>query len=493
MKWQKTHVGLRCCLLFFLGVSAHTIRAQDEPQQQPPQQPQEPAPDESAPKPAARSIPGSDQDQDQAQNPNVDTNAIQPDETPLTGLQNATVGLPEIRHSYWVPGVQYGAFLQSNAYGSSSSSWYAQNYVAGNLSLLEAWPRSTLTVNYSGGAFFSSNSAATGGSNGSYQVLSASQRIQFGRWLIQLADSFSYLPQTSFGFGGGTNLGLPGVGGTLGTAAPGLGNAYIPNQSIFGVGPVYSNAPLVQATYSFSRRSSLTASGSYGILNYIDPGNVNTNSVILGLGYNYAISKYNTIGLVYFFSSFQYPGLPEAYGNHVASVAYGRNVTGRLAFRLMGGPQISTFRIPIGNSTHQVGEFIYASLTYSLKNGGISAYYTHSLNGGSGVLVGSTLDQVNLTLSRQLTRVWSGNINFGYAHNGEVASGQIGTPTYDSWYAGGGVFRPIGKNMHFGVAYMGNLGSSHTSGCTGTGCSSSDSFQTITVNVQWHTRPFVLR
>jgi hypothetical protein len=488
MKWQKMRFGLCCCLLFLLGVGVQALRAQDQPQQ--PQQ--EPTPDESAPKPAARSIPATDQDQ-QEQNPNVDTNAIQPDETPLTGLQNATVGLPEIRHSYWVPGVQYGAYLQSNPYGASSSGWYAENYVAGNLTLLEAWPRSTLTVNYSGGAFFSSNNTATGGSNGSYQVLSASQSIRLGRWLIQLADHFSYLPQTSFGFGVGTNLGVPGIGGGLGTATPGLGNAYIPNQSIYGVGPVYSNAPLVQATYAFSRRSSITASGSYGILNYIQPGNINTNSVILGLGYNYALSKYNTIGLVYFFSSFQYPGLPEAYGNHVASVAYGRNLTGRLALRLMGGPQISTFRIPIGNATHQVGEFVYATATYRLKNGGISAYYTHALNGGSGVLVGSTLDEVNLTLSRQLTRAWAGNINFGYAHNGEVASGQIGIPTYDSWFAGGGVSRPIGRNVNFGVAYIGNLGSSHTSGCTGTGCNSSDSFQTITINVQWHTRPFVLR
>jgi hypothetical protein len=492
MKWQKMRFGLCCYLLFFMGLCTLPVRGQDEPQQQPPQQPQQPTPDDSSPKPAARSIPAADQDQDQ-QNPNVDTNAIQPDETPLTGLQDATVGLPEIRHSYWVPGVQYGAYLQSNPYGTSSSGWYAENYVAGNLTLLEAWPRSTLSINYSGGAFFSTNSSASGGSNGSYQELSAKQHFRFGRWLIQLADNFSYLPQTSFGFGGGTNLGVPGVGGSLGTATPGLGSSYIPNQSIYGVGPAYSNAGLAQITYAISPRSSITASGSYGFLNYINPGNINTNSIIGGLGYNYAISKSSTIGLVYFYSSFQYPGLPEAYGNHVASVAYGRNITGRLALRLMAGPQISTFRIPIANTNHEVGEFIYGGLTYALKSGSISAYYNHSLNGGSGVLVGSTLDQVSLSFSHRLTQAWSGNLNFGYAHNGEVASGQIGIPTYDSWYAGGGLSRPIGRNMHLGIAYMGNIGSSHTTGCTGTGCSSSASFQTVTVSIQWHTRPFVLR
>jgi hypothetical protein len=479
MNRRKLSLGA-FCLLFFFGLSLQASWAQDEPQQQPTT--------DEPPKPAARSIPApGDQDD---QNPNVDPNALQPDFTPLTGLQDAGLGMPEIRHSYWVPGLQYGAYLESNPYGSSSSGWYVDNYVAGNLTLLEAWSRSTLTLNYSGGGYFSAGSS---GGSGSYQELAFSQVYHGERWLLHIADYFSYLPQSAFGFGVGTNLGVPGVGGALGGAGTqGLGNSYIPNQSIYGVGPAYSNAVLVQATYLLSRRSSITVSGSYGLLNYVDPGNINTNSIIGGLGYNYALSRADTIGVVYFFSSFHYPGQPEAYGNHVASLAYGRKLTGRLALRLLGGPQITTFRIPIGTATSQVGAYFYGSLNYTLRNGGISANYNHSLNGGSGVLVGSTLDEVTVNLNRRLTRVWSGNINFGYAHNGEVASGLIGVPTYDSWFAGGGVNRPIGRNLNFAVAYQGNIGSTHNSSCTGASCSSNNSFQTVTVNFQWHTRPFVL-
>jgi hypothetical protein len=475
MNLNKTVLGAGF-LFFSLTLCVQSARSQDEPQQ---------TPSDQNPKPAARSIPGVDDQDDQ--NPNVDPNALQPDFTPLTGLQNATLGMPEIRHSYWVPGLQYGAYLQSNPYGSNSSGWYVDNYVAGNLSLLEAWSRSTLTLNYSGGAFFSSN-----GGDGSYQELAFGQTYHGNRWTIHVADYFSYLPQTSYGFGGGTNLGIPGVGGSLGVTVPGLGNSYIPNQSIFGTGPVYSNGALVQASYALSRRSSITVSGSYGILNYINAGNIDTNSVIGGLGYNYQISPADTIGVVYFFSAYHYPGLPQAYGNHVASLAYGRKITGRLAMRILGGPQITTFRVPIGTSTSQIGAYVYASLNYGLKNGGISANYSHSLSGGSGVLVGSTLDEVNLTLNRRLTRVWSGSLNFGYAHNGEVASGLLGVPTYNSWFAGGGLNRPIGRNMNFAVVYQGNIGSSHDPSCTGASCSPTDSYQTVTVNLQWHTRPFVL-
>jgi hypothetical protein len=462
-------------LLLSLSLGVQVSRAQDEPQQ---------TPSDQNPKPAARGIPGVD-DQDE-QNPNVDPNALQPDFTPLTGLQNATLGMPEIRHSYWVPGLQYGAYLQSNPYGSNSTGWYVDNYVAGNFTLLEAWSRSTLTLNYSGGGFFSSN-----GGDGSYQELAFGHTYHGNRWTLHLGDYFSYLPQTSFGFGAGTGLGVAGVGGSFG-GTPGLGNGYIPDQSIYGVGPVYSNAALVQVSYALSRRSSITLSGSYGILNYIDPGNINTTSVIGGLGYNYQISPADTVGVAYFFSSYHYQGLPQAYGNHVASLAYGRKITGRLAMRILGGPQITTFRIPIGTTTQQLGAYVYASANYALRNGGIAANYNHSLNGGSGVLVGSTLDEVNITANHRITRVWSGNLNFGYAHNGEVASGMLGTPTYDSWFAGGGVNRPFGRYVNFAVVYQGNIGSSHSGSCTGGSCTNNNSFQTVTVNFQWHTRPFVL-
>ena len=186
-------------------------------------------------------------------------------------MQNATLGSPEIQHSYWVPGVQYSGTIQSGGYGTSnSSSWTMNNYLIGNLSLLKAWSRSQLAVNYSGGGFFSTDSAL---GNGAYQQLALAQTFQWNRWAMQILDQFSYLPQSGFGFGGGTNLGVPGVGGSIGPTIPGMGTSYVPNQSIFGgVGPQYSNAAAVQVTYATSPRGSITASGSYGITEFRGSG-----------------------------------------------------------------------------------------------------------------------------------------------------------------------------------------------------------------------------
>jgi hypothetical protein len=480
MKLLKTMFSVMLLASVFFPGASLLWAQQDEPMPVP----------EDKPKPAARTNPLSAGESDSQENPNVDPNALQDDYTPLTGMQNTTLGIPEIRHSYWVPGIEYGANIQSNNYSQpNSSGWYVDNYVAGNVSLLEAWSRDTLLLNYSGGAFFSTNNS-TG--NSQYQQLSASNVYRGNRWLFQLFDNFSYLPQTSFGFGGGTNLGVPGVAG-VGTVIAGAGNAYVPNQSIYaGLGPRYSNFGGVQATYYLSRRSSITVSGAYGQLHFIDPGNIDTDSIVGTIGYNYAVNRYDTIGLVYSFCAFRYPGLPEAYGNHTASVAYGRKITGRLALRLMGGPQITTFRIPVGSQTQQISGYFNANLTYGFKSGALSLGYIHTLSGGSGVVVGSSLDQITVSANRKLTRVWSGNLNFGYAHNGTVNSGVTSVPTYNSYYAGGGVTRPIGRYLNFAVAYTGSIGSTNQPGCTGTGCNPTNLYHTVTVNFQWHTRPFIL-
>jgi len=446
------------------------------------------------PKPAARAYPIPIIDLGDQQDDNgVRDNGLQPDMTPLTGVQNATLGAPGMRHSYWVPGLQYGSTIQSNGYNQpSSSGWYATNYLIGNVSLLEAWSRSQLAVNYSAGGYFSTNSTV---GNGNYQQLALSQTFQWNRWLVQILDQFSYLPQGQFGFGGGTNLGIPGVAGVLNPPIPGLGGNIVPNQSIYAAtGPRYSNAGVIQGTYEISPRGSITASGSYGILHFVDLGNVDNNSVGGSLGYNYLISREDTVGVLYRFSNYQYPGQPQAFGDNIVNVAYGRKITGRLALQLYGGPEFTTFRVPTGTQSSRLGGNANTNLTYGFEDGSLSAGYFHGVNGGSGVFTGSTVDQVNFVASRRLGRVWSANFNFGYAHNRAVVnSTQAGIPTYNTWFVGGGMNRPIGRDLNFAISYTADIYGSNQSGCSGTTCSTNQTSNYITLSFQWHTRPYVLR
>src|SRR6202023_3805119 len=85
--------------------------------------------------------------------------------------------------------------------------------------------------------------------------------------------------------------------------------------------------------------------GSYGLLRFVEPGNIDSNDTIFSAGYSYAVTKSDTVGLLYRFSDYRYLGDPQAIGDHVAQVAYGRKVTGRLALQLFIGPEITTFRL----------------------------------------------------------------------------------------------------------------------------------------------------
>jgi len=472
---MRKFVGMCITLSLILLTGARPLRAQDE----------QPPPGGNKPKPAGSTYPipaidaGGQQDQD---------NKLVPDMTPLTGIQNPTLGSPGIQHSYWVPGIQWSGTIQSNSYNQTQNSgWLMNNYFLGNVSLLKAWTRSTLSLNYSAGGFVTTDSSQ---GNGYYQQLALSQSFVWSRWQVQLLDQFSYLPQSSFAFGGAGGLGTPGIGGPLGPVIPGMGNGNVPNQSIYAsIGPRYSNSSAVQVTYQTSPRGSITMSGSYGLLNFVDAGNVDNNSITASIGYNYALNREDTIGVFYRFGAYHYNGQPQANGDHSFNVAYGRKITGRLALQLYGGPDFTTSRIPINGETLIYGFRGGANLQYAIQNGSLGLGYTHGVSGGSGVLVGSTSDQLNANLTHGITRVWSGQLNVGYSHNAPI--GTSAQPSFNSWTVGGGLNRPIGRNADFGISYNANIADYGLTGCTGI-CANNQTTHYININFQWHARPFVL-
>lgn len=471
-------------LFFVLCLAAPALHAQGDPQE----------PAQEKPKPAGATpypIPAMGDQQDE-ENPN---NGMTPDTTPLTGVQEPTLGSPELRHSYWQSGLQWAGSIQSNSYNQTpNSSWLINNFIAGNLSLLKAWNGSQLSVNYSAGGYISSDSTQ---GNGYYQQLAFAQSFQWRRMSIQLLDQFSYLPQSSFGFGGGTGFGFPGTGGPLGPVIPGIGNGYVPNQGIYAaIGDRYSNTASVQITYQTTPRGSITLSGTYGILNYVQAGNVDNDTLTGTIGYNYLLTHEDSIGVFYRFNALHFPGQPEAYGDHSVNAAYGRKLTGRLALQLYGGPDFTTSRLTAtgamgGPTTHGVNAGV--SLTCGFGRGGLSVGYNHSIFGGSGVLTGSTGDFLNFNAYRQLGRIWSGHINMGYSRNAPITSVPgTASQTFNTWNAGGGVSRAVGRSASLAIAYNAIPADYGLAGCMGTACSSSQIYQYVTISVQWHTRPFVL-
>jgi len=449
--------------------------------------------DNSKPRPAAREYPPVIQGlgEPDSHGDQGSTSNLNPDTRPLTGVQNPTLGTPGIRHSYWLPGFQYANTVRSSALNQATSlDWNTTSLITGNLSVLETWSRAQLAVNYSGGASISSDSAQ---GNSQFQQLGLIEMFDWGRWQLHFLDQFSYLPETQFGFGAATGLSIPGVAGPLAPPLPGLQSSYIPNQNIFTTfGPRYSNAFATQVAYTVSRRGSITAAGTYGILRFVEAGNIESNNANLNVGYDHVLTSADTLGVQYRFSGYRYLGNPQAINDQVVQFMYGHKISGRIALQLFGGPDVTTLRVPINNSTNRVSGSGGASLTCALNRGSMALSYDHGISGGSGVFAGAITDQLQFSLARQLSREWAANLNVGYSRNGSVVS-PASSQIYNSWYLGGGLSRPFGRNADFTIGYTAQIQASNQAVCAAGTCSTNFTLQQITLGLRWHPRPFVLR
>lgn len=471
-RWTTLLAG--CATMAFLGLVCARANAQD------------PSTPEEGPKPAARAYPPLGQTPEDQPSPDQ----LLPDSRPLTGVQNQTLGQVESPHSYWEPGFQYSNTIQNSLPGEMNSGWSSTNYLAATVSLLEEWRRSQLALNYSGGGTFSTDKTL---GNGYFHQFGASQTFQWARWQVQFLDQFSYIPDSEFGFGAGTSLGVPGGGINPGTPQTGLSGNY---QTLFtAAGPRYNNNFTSQVVYQLSPRTSVNVSGTYGVLRFIDPGNIDTNTAGASAGYNYLLTKEDTMGVQYRFSHYDYLGEQQGINDQVFSFVYGKKITGRLALKLFGGPDITTFKVPIGNVSRQTSASGGANLTYQFSRVFTNLSFNHGVTAGSGVFAGSETDVIQGTVSRQLSRVWHGQANFGFARNRTIVSNAAqSAQAFNSWFAGAGVGRPFGPNANFSIAYSANVQTGGTvSGCAIPGCNSTYTQHQITMNFQWHTRPLVLR
>ncbi len=448
------------------------------------------------PKPAARvllplpDLNGGQQDDSQA------NETMQPDRGPVGGVQSPTLGTSALRHSYWIPGIQYGNTSQSSNFNNTSStqkaSWTTTSYFTGNFSLLEAWGHGQFGANYSGGGFFSTDSQQ---GNGHYHQLASAFELDERRWQLLIMEQFHYLPQSAFGFGGATALGVPGITGALSVTMPGIQQVFAPGESVYtATGPRYSSDAAAQLSYSVSRRGTITVAAVYGFLRFSNPANTNNDTEILNAAYTYAITRKDYISGIYRFTAFRFPGNPEALGDHAIQLMYGRRITGRISLNLAGGPDITTFRVPVNGVKQSISGSGIASLAYAFRVSTIRLSYSHGVGSGGGLIAGSSTDQFIATLNRPLGRAWTSSLNFGFVRNSQLVSiKSLSSPNFNSYSAACALSRPLSGGTGLSIGYQAQFQASNGLLCTTPGCQTNQTTHQIQVSFQWHAPAQVLR
>jgi hypothetical protein len=441
--------------------------------------------------------------------------SVQLDENPpISGLDQPSLEPRLAARSFLLPGVIVSQSVDSNIENTTgNTAIHGVTRALGTLTLERLWSKYATAVDYLGGdAFFSGNSRG----NTLIQELQAYQRIAWRTGQLSVRDSFSYLPEGSFGYAtyggaGSYQSGLPfsGPGGGLSGGGFGAGGFFGGGQfGSLGQAPRITNTVLAEAIQSLSRRSSVTVAGSYSLTHFTN----NLTETINGLpteltlinsrqtsaqaAYDYQVGRHDQVGVLYGFQHFQYPLLSAGdFTAHIWQLLYGHRISGRMDLTLGGGPELIILRNPLSPDTRQLSGSGRASLRYRLRKGEVTLSYTRFTTSGSGIFVGAKSDVARISLSQPLSRLWDAIVDVGYAHNSRIQpGGGVTTATsYGYVYAGAAAHRKLGRNFDFFLSYQFNDLAFSSSFCTTTGpCSRTSQRHVATVGLDWHPRPIRL-
>jgi hypothetical protein len=351
-----------------IGVCAAQAQQQSPPDQS--QQPQQPEQQQGAeqPIPAYKSPLASQADNGDNLNGLTE---LGPDDRPLTGIQDLSLGVPLDRHSYWQPHAEVDFVGDSEPPESNVGGWTAWSTVIGGVDVHRYSGNSQLTFDYLGGGVFS-----TGGGvgNGIIQDANFDAQFTFRRWTLTLIDELRYTPELAFG-----NIGFGGISTTIGFP---IGLPFGGDQTILNAfGQRLTNTTAVQADVKLSHRSSLTFSGGYSELYFFDQDLLNSTEIYAQAGYNHQLTKLDSVGVSYVYNGFRYSNFAQSIDTHTVLLSYGRRVTGGLAFQIAAGPQYAMFATGLScgttvtacGSTNELLWSLNTTLSYQLERTGFFA------------------------------------------------------------------------------------------------------------------------
>ena len=247
----------------------------------------------------------------------------------------------------------------------------------------------------------------------------------------------------------------------------------------------------------------MTFVGAYTLEHYFDDNLLNFDSGTFQAGYNYLLSRKDTIAVSYSFAAYRYSNVDQSLNLNTIQASYARRVTGKLAFQISAGPQFASSTFPITNSTStatsgttstsQLYWTLNTALQYQLRRSSISASYNHGVTGGSGVLAGAETDVVTGSFNDQVARTFNVGFTAGYSRNKgfAVASGtsESEAQDYSYWFAGVSVAHPIGRSLDIFANYQLQYQNANTTGCVGSTCSTNITRNQIMFGLNLHKQP----
>jgi hypothetical protein len=431
---------------------------------------------------------------------------------PISGLDMPNLEPHAAPLSYLQPGVHLSQSVDSNIENTlGGSGIHTITDALGSLELQRLWSHYDLALDYLGGvAYYNVNGLGLK----QIEELGLDQKINWKRGQLSLRDAFSYQPEGTFGssYGsvGSTGAALGGQGMFFGGGALGA----------LGQVPRIMNLSLVSLVENLTPKSSVTVTGGYGFVHFLEsnPGAGNSfigSSQVTGqVGYDRVFGPHDQGAITYAYQGFNF-STGVAFHSHVIQLMWGHRISGRMDFLIGAGPQITQIdNLPtvvpatmqsLSNPSCLVGITNQgllvecpendrrlstagrASLRYRFPKTSLDLSYDHYITSGSGFFAGAESDIARLDVTRPLGRVWTAFSDIGYSRNRRVSSlttEQLATctptltnpnppacpgitaNTYQYGFAGVGLRRMIGHSFRVFASYQFNDLAFDSSFCT---------------------------
>lgn len=397
---------------------------------------------------------------------------------PLSGVQDFDLGTPTERLNTLTP-----ALSISEAYGtnpglivdnSNKTIWGSVTNLGGSLSLLTGSAAKLFTLDYQGTGQINSYDSDR---NTQIHSLDLMGQFRSGRWAYVIGNNLAYQPNA---YGAYSSLLYPGVGSSASGSdvQPGVttGNGILSTQG----SDQFTSTTMGQVNYELSRKSEITVSGTFNLLNYLDGPYLDTRQYTGTVAYDHRFRR-DTLGVAYSYSKLTYNGVDEDFDVNTVHLTYGRRIIGRYSIMMGIGPSFQRTNFSTGSvdNTYLTGE---ATLRYSGTWAATSISYMRSVTGGSGIVIGAMTDSVAASLDKRLTRNVTMNLGGGYTYN----NGHTSINEFKNFYVSGGISRHIGRHVLAALGYRGQeqFGNSTYEGITS---------HAAVASLIWNLKPIRLR
>jgi len=459
---------------------------------------------------------------------------------PISAIDQPGLDPHAAPESFLLPGLHFSESVDSNAaneLGQSSVSPITR--AMGSLTLQKLWRSYDVAMDYIGGVDYGNQDV---GGLEQVEQFDIDNRINWKRGQLAIRDSFSYLPEGTFGFGayGGSgaynsSLGSLGAGLLGGAAFGGQTSTFTGGNGVsVGQAPRLTNVGLADVVENLTPKSAVTLAAGYGIVHFY--GNFTENvlgqsvpvavsfvgsSEVSGqVAYDRILNPKDQIALSYGYQGFDFSVVGTAFHSNVIQGMYGHRISGRMDFVISAGPQFTKINeqecsvagVPVSlcqgatgtvstASVTRIGAAGRVSLRYKFPRTSLAISYQRYNTNGSGLFAGAETDTAGLDVSRPLSRVWDLFGDVGYSKNDQLQlpGSSVNASSFSSGFAGVGFHRQFGRSLRGFASYQFNEFGFNTScplsaeGWTSTGpCSHISARHVGSIGLDWTPRPIRL-